>query len=75
MKIIHVEISDEEFNKWGLKSDRLAFPDLLEIVRRAPIRQKLEDVVNLAEKSGLSKMKMRDITREVKAVRDGKNSH
>ncbi|PGH39836.1 MAG: hypothetical protein CRN43_06695 [Candidatus Nephrothrix sp. EaCA] len=75
MKIIHVEISDEEFNKLRLKSDRLTFPDLLEIVRRAPIRQKLEDVVDLSEKCGLSKMKMRDITREVKAVRDGKNSH
>jgi hypothetical protein len=70
MKTINISISELEYNKFGLKKDQFAFSDFLEIVRRELAKQNLDKCVELAEKFGLSKMTMEEITEEVKAVRN-----
>lgn len=69
MRTINISISDLEFNKFGLKSDKLSFSELVDIISKELSKQTLEECVELAEKYGLSKMTMDEITQEVKAVR------
>ena len=74
MKTLNISISDLEFNKFGLRNDKLTFSDFVDIVSKELTRQTLNKCVELAEKYGLSKMTMGDITKEVKAARrDAKN--
>jgi hypothetical protein len=76
MKTINISISDLEFNKFGLKSTKFTFSDLLDILSREIAKQKISESIELAEKYGLSKMKMSDITKEVKEVRkNAKNNY
>ncbi|WP_373512281.1 hypothetical protein [Persicitalea sp.] len=76
MKTLKVSISDIEYNKFGIKKDELSFTDFIDMVSRELTRQNLEKCVELAEKHGLSKMTMDEITEEVKAVRrDAKSRH
>ena len=74
MRTLSVSISDLEFNKFGIKDSKLNFTDFVYIVSKELTRQNLSKCVELAEKYGLSKMTMDEITNEVKAVRkDAKN--
>lgn len=76
MRILNVSISESEFNKFGLKDSKLNFTDFVAIVSKELARQNLTKCIELAEKYGLSKMTMDEITNEVKAVRkNAKNSH
>ena len=70
MKTINVAISDVEYNKFGLKSTNISFSELIDIISREIVRQKINDSVDLAEKFGLSSMTMSDISKEVKAARE-----
>lgn len=72
MRTINVSISDWEYNKFSLKSDKLSFTELVEIISNELAKQTLNDCVELAEKHGLSKMTMEEISEEVKAVRNAK---
>jgi hypothetical protein len=69
MKMLNVAISDIEYDKFGLKSDILAFSEFIDIVSKELIRQNLNECTELADKYGLSSMSMDEITREVNAVR------
>ena len=69
MRTLNVSISDIEFNKFGIKNDKLNFTDFLDIVSKELTRQNLNMCIELAERYGLSKMTMEEITNEVKAVR------
>lgn len=69
MRILNVSISDIEYNKFGIKNDNLSFTDFIEIVSRELSKQNLEKCIELANKHGLSKMTIDEITDEVKAVR------
>ena len=69
MKTLNISISDIEFNKFGLKNDKLTFTEMVDIIGKELTRQNLNKCVELAEKHGLSKMTMDEITNEVKAVR------
>jgi hypothetical protein len=74
MKTLSISISDIEFNKFGIKKSKLNFTDFVNIIRKELTRQNLNKSIELAEKYGLSKMTMEEITDEVKAVRkDAKN--
>jgi len=74
MRILNVSISDIEYNKFGLKEDKLTFSDFIDLVSKELIRQNMDMSLELAEKYGISKMTMDEITDEVKAVRkDAKN--
>ncbi len=75
MRTLSVSISDIEFNKFGLKRDKLSFSDLLELVSKEVMKKTLNDSVALAEKHGLSRMTMSDISKEVKAVRKNAKSN
>ncbi len=76
MRTLNVSISDLEYTKFGLHTDKFPFSDLVEIISKELSRQALNDCVQLAEKHGLSGMSMEDISKEVKAVRENaKNNH
>lgn len=69
MRTLNVSISDIEFNKFGLKDDKLTFTDFIDIISKELTRQNLAKCLQLADKYGISKMTMDEITDEVKAVR------
>ncbi len=69
MRILNVSISDIEFNKFGLKGEKLTFTDFIDIISKELTRQNLARCLQLADKYGISKMTMDEITDEVKAVR------
>jgi len=75
MRTLSVNISELEFSKFGLKKEKISFSDLLELVSRELARKNLDDSIELAEQYGLSRMTMKDITKEVKAVRKNAKSH
>ena len=75
MRTISIDISDLEYQKFGLKSDRLSFSDFVEMVSRELSRQNLAKTVELAERYGLSTMTMKEISEEVKAVRNKNAAH
>ena len=72
MRTLNISISDLEYDKFGLKGDRLSFTELVDIISNELAKQTLNECVALAEKYGLSKMTMDEISAEVKAVRDAK---
>jgi hypothetical protein len=74
MRTINISISDIEFSKFGIKSENLNFTEFIELVTKELTRQNLNKSLELAEKYGISKMKMEDITNEVKAVRSNAKS-
>jgi predicted CopG family antitoxin len=69
MRTLNVSISDIEYSKFGLKNDKLTFSDFIDIVSKELTRQNLDKCLELADKYGISKMSMDEITDEVKAVR------
>jgi hypothetical protein len=74
MRTINISISDIEFIKFGIKSENLNFTEFIELVTKELTRQNLNKSLELAEKYGISKMTMEDITNEVKAVRGNAKS-
>ena len=70
MRTINVDISEVEYQKFGLKADRFSFSEFMDMVSRELGRQNLAKTVELAERYGLSTMTMDEISEEVKAVRN-----
>jgi hypothetical protein len=75
MRTINIDKSDLEFQKFGLKTNRLSFSAFVDIVSREISRQNLAKTVELAERYGLSNMTMDEISNEVKAVRNNHAAH
>ena len=74
MRTLNISISDIEYNKFGLKEEKLTFTDFIDLVSKELTRQNLNKCLELADKYGISKMTMNEITNEVNAVRqDAKN--
>jgi len=69
MRTLNISISDIEYDKFGLKQDKLTFTDFIDLVGKELTRQNLNKCLELADKYGFSKMTMDEITDEVKAVR------
>ena len=69
MRTLNVSISDIEYNKFGLKEEKLTFTDFIDLVSKELTRQNLNKCLELADKYGISEMTMDEITNEVKAVR------
>lgn len=69
MRTLNVSISDIEYNKFGLKDEKLTFTDFIDLVSKELTRQNLNKCIELAEKYGMSKMTMNEITNEVRSVR------
>ena len=70
MRTLNVSISDIEYNKFGLKEEKLTFTDFIDLVSKELTRQNLSKCLELADKYGISKMTIDEITNEVKAVRE-----
>jgi predicted CopG family antitoxin len=69
MKTINISISEQDYNKYGIKKDNLDFSDFIDLVRKELTRQNLNKSLELADKYGISNMTMEEISNEVKAVR------
>lgn len=69
MRTLNVSISDIDFNKFGLKKEQLTFSDFIDLVTKELTRQNLDKTIELAERYGISKMTMDEISNEVKSVR------
>jgi len=69
MRTLNISISDIEYDKFGLKDDQLSFSAFVDLISNELSRQNLTKSVELAEKYGLSKLTMDEISEEVKAVR------
>ena len=69
MRTLNISISDLELDKFGIKEDKITFSEFVDIVSKELTKQTLNKSIELSEKFGLSKMTMKEITREVKAVR------
>lgn len=70
MRTLHNSISDSEYEKFNLKSEKFSFSELVEMISRELSRQNLKKTVELSERCGLSNMTMDDISKEIKAVRE-----
>lgn len=69
MRTLNISISDLEYNKFGIKNEKLSFSELLEIVNKELLKLNLRKSVEFAEKYNLSKMSMDEISKEVKQIR------
>ena len=69
MKILNVSISELERSKFRIKKDKLSFSEFLDLVAKELTRQNLDKTLVLADRYGLSKMTMSQISKEVKAAR------
>ena len=70
MRTLSIEISDLEYEKFGIKTEQLSFTDFIDMISREISRQNLKKSVQLSERYGLSSMTMDEISTEVKAVRN-----
>ena len=75
MRTLNVSISDIEYNRFGLKDEKLTFTEIIDVVSKELTRQNLNKCLELADKYGISKMTMDEITHEVKAVRKNAKSN
>ena len=73
MRTLNITITDFEYNKLGISTEKLTFNEFTEIVRTELMRQNLEKCIELAQQYKLSEMTMDEISDEVKAVRDAKS--
>ena len=76
MRTLNISISDLELDKFGIKKDKIAFSEFVDLVSKELTRQTLNKCIELAEKYGLSSMTMEEITKKVKTIRkNAKNSN
>ena len=75
MRTLNISISDMEYNHLGIKNENITFSEFTELVKREVLRNNLNNCLALAEKYGLSSMKMNEINEEIKSVRNAKNCH
>lgn len=69
MRTINISVSEDEYKKFGLRSDKLSFAEFVELVGKELAKQRLKESIKMAAQYGLSGMSMDEITKEVKAVR------
>lgn len=74
MRTLRIQISDLEYEKFGIKSSELSFSDFVDMISREVSRQNLRKSIELSERYGLSKMTMDEISAEVNAVRKNANN-
>lgn len=70
MRTLNISISNLEYNRFGIKGDKLSFSEFVDIVSRELSKQTLYECTQLAERYGLSKMTIEEISEEVKAARN-----
>lgn len=73
MRTLNIEISDLEYEKFGIKNDQLSFTEFVDMISREISRQNLKKSTDLSERYGLSGITMDEISAEVRAVRSHAN--
>ena len=74
MKTIQVKVSETDFEKYNLESQKeIKLVDLVEKISLEYAKKALLECNEIAERAGLSNMTLEDINAEIKAVRDAKN--
>ena len=73
MRTLSVEISDVEYNTFGMSKNRFSFSEIADLIERQIAKQALRRSVDIAEQNGLSSMTMDEINAEVNVVRQCKN--
>jgi len=69
VKTLTISISNEKYNKFGLKNGNLKYTDFKNLVVNELFRTQLVKCVKSAQKCGLSSMTMNEINEEVRTVR------
>lgn len=69
MRTISVQISDVEYNTFGLSKNIFFFSEIADLIEQQMARQALRRSVEMAEQNGLSSMTMDEINAEINAVR------
>ena len=69
MKTINVQLSDLEYNSFGLSKNSFLFSEIIDLIEQQIARQALRRSVELATQNGLSSMTMEEINAEIKAAR------
>jgi hypothetical protein len=69
MKTITVQLSEVEFDTFGLSKDLFAFSEFADIIERQITKQAMRRCVMVAQQNGLSSMTMNEINAEIKAAR------
>ena len=72
MKTISVQMSDVEYNAFGLSKNKFFFSEIVDLIEQQVARQALRRSIEIAEKSGLSSMTMDEINAEIEAERQCK---
>jgi len=72
MKTISVQISEVEYDTFGLSKDRFYFSEIAGLIERQIAKQAMRRCVTIAEQNGLSTMTMGEINAEINAVRQCK---
>ena len=69
MKTISVQISDIEYDTFGLSKNLFLFSEFADLIEKQRAKQALRNCVAIAEQIRLSEMSMDDINAEIEAVR------
>jgi hypothetical protein len=72
MKTINVQISEVEYDAFGLSKDLFSFSEFADVIERQIAKQAMRRCVALAEQHGLSSMTVDEINAEIKAARQCK---
>jgi hypothetical protein len=72
MKTIKVQLSEVEYNAFGMSKDLFAFSEFADIIERHLAKQAMCRCVALAQQHGLSSMTLDEINAEIKSARQCK---
>ena len=73
MKTLNISITDNEYETYQLKKEECTFAEILALLNRRQINEKLQKSIELAALAGLSNMTLEEINGEINAARQVKN--
>ncbi|MEX2335917.1 MAG: hypothetical protein WD555_01445 [Fulvivirga sp.] len=74
MKTVILNLSDKDYEKYSIQSSNISFDNFVEKVRNVIAKEALAKCNRLARDSGLDKMTIEDINKEIQASRNAKSS-
>ncbi len=69
MRTIQISVSDNDYKQYFSKQSKISFKDLRENILSVTFQQSIDKSVQLAKKSGLSKLTMKEINAEIEKAR------
>ncbi len=74
MRILNVRITEKDYRKFGITSTKISLDTFIEKIKNVIVKDALEKCHSIAEKSGLSKMTLKEINSEIEAERNAKSN-